>query len=156
MLGGKKWGIFRIMLIGEYTHILDSKKRLALPAKFRKEIGDKVVITHGLDNCLTVYPMKKWSSVAEKLSLMSMGKSDSRGFNRFILAGAVESDVDQAGRILIPDFLKDFAKLKSKVIVAGIHDRVEIWSEPIWKLYKSRMVGQASTLAEKLGDVGAI
>lgn len=150
------WGIFKSMLIGEYTHILDSKKRLALPAKFRKEIGDKVVITHGLDNCLTVYPLKKWAEVADKLSIMSMGKSDSRSFNRFILAGAVESDVDQAGRVLIPDFLKDFAKLKTKVVVAGIHDRVEIWSEPVWKLYKSRMEKQASKLAEKLGEVGAI
>lgn len=156
MLGGSKWDILIIMLIGEYTHTLDPKKRLALPAKFRKEIGKEVVITHGLDNCLTVYPIKKWKEVAQKLSSLSMGQSGSRGFNRFILAGAVESDVDKSGRILIPDFLKNFAKLNSKVVIAGIHDRIEIWNESLWKKYKTKVEKDAENLAEKLGELGAI
>lgn len=156
MLGGSKWDIILYMLIGEYTHTLDPKKRLALPAKFRKEIGKEVVITHGLDNCLTVYPIRKWKEVAEKLSSLSMGQSGSRGFNRFILAGAVLSDVDKSGRILIPDFLKDFAQLKSKVVITGIHDRIEIWSDKLWKVYKSKVEKDAEKLAEKLGELGAI
>src|SRR3989338_712798 len=121
------------MLIGEYTHVLDEKKRVSLPAKFRKELGRKIVITHGLDNCLFVYPMKSWQRVSEKLATLSMGKAQTRGFNRFMLAGAVEVDVDSIGRILIPDFLKDFARLGEKVVIAGVHDRVEIWDETRWK-----------------------
>lgn len=144
------------MLIGEYIHTLDPKKRLSLPAKFRKEIGKKVVVTRGLDNCLFVYPLKQWEKVTHKLSELPMGAADSRGFNRFMLAGAVETDVDSLGRILIPDFLKDFAGLSNKVAVIGVHDRVEIWNEEGWSAYKGRVEKQADVLAEKLGEVGAL
>src|SRR3989338_8608768 len=131
------------MLIGEYTHTIDDKKRVALPAKFRKEIGKKVVITHGLDNCLFVYSVKQWEAVSEKFSSLSIGQADTRGFNRFMLAGAVETDVDAIGRILIPDFLKEFASLKTHVVVAGIHNRLEIWDEKRWKEYKGKIEKQA-------------
>ena len=142
------------MLIGEYTHIIDEKKRVSLPTKFRKEIGSKVVVTHGLDNCLFLFPMPQWEKISEKLAQMGMGNADSRGFNRFMLAGAVEVEVDSAGRILIPDFLKDFAGLRSKVIVTGVHDRVELWNDRSWAEYKKRIEKQADQLAEKLGQVG--
>lgn len=144
------------MLIGEFRHSIDAKKRVALPAKFRKEIGKKVVVTHGLDNCLFVYPVKQWQEVSEKLASLSIGQSDMRGFNRFMLAGAVETDVDSMGRILIPDFLKEFAGLKSKVVIAGIHNRLEIWDEKRWKEYTAKIEKQADVLAEKLGEIGMI
>ena len=144
------------MLIGEYSHTLDPKKRIALPSRFREVLGKKLVITHGLDHCLFVYTEKAWSRLAEKLSQLPIGQADSRGFNRFMLAGAVEIDVDSIGRILIPDFLKQFAGLKQKVIFAGVHDRVEIWDERTWQTYKRRIETQADKLAEKLGEVGAI
>jgi len=76
------------MLIGEYTHTIDDKKRVSIPAKFRKELGKQIVITHGLDNCLWIYPTKRWQEVAEKLSRLSLGQADTRSFNRFMLAGA--------------------------------------------------------------------
>lgn len=144
------------MLIGEFRHTIDAKKRVALPAKFRKEIGKKVVITHGLDNCLFIYPLKQWEQVSEKLAGLSIGQADTRGFNRFMLAGAVETDVDSMGRILIPDFLKEFASLKTKVVVAGIHNRLEIWDEKRWKDYTAKIEKQADILAEKLGEVGML
>lgn len=144
------------MLIGEHSHTLDPKRRLSLPSKFRKELGRKVVLTHGLDNCLFLYPLKEWNRVASKLGDLSIGQADTRGFNRFMLAGAVETDVDQIGRILIPDFLKEFAGLSTKVIVAGVHSRVEIWDETKWNDYKNRIRSQADSLAQKLGEVGAI
>jgi len=144
------------MLIGEYIHTLDPKKRLSLPAKFRKEVGKKVVVTHGLDNCLSIYPLKEWQALSQKLGELPMGQADTRGFGRFLLGGAVETDVDTSGRILIPDFLKSFAKLKTKVAVIGMHDRIEIWDERSWRGYKERVEKQADTLAEKLGDIGAI
>ena len=144
------------MLIGEYIHTLDVKKRIALPAKFRKELGKKVVVTHGLGNCLFVYPLKTWQKVTEKLALLPMGQADTRGFGRFMLAGAVESDIDSIGRILVPDFLKDFAGLDSHVAVIGVHDRVELWNEKVWSTYKGRIEKQADALAEKLGEIGVL
>lgn len=144
------------MLIGEYTHTLDPKKRLSLPARFRKEMGKKVVVTRGLDACLFVYPLKEWERIASKIAELPLGQSDSRGFNRFLLSGAIESDVDSAGRILIPDFLKIFAALKEKVIVTGMHTRVEIWDEKTWSAYKERIEKSADALAEKLGDIGVL
>lgn len=144
------------MLIGEYIHTLDPKKRIALPAKFRKELGKKVVITHGLDNCLFVYPLRTWQKVTEKIATLPMGQADTRGFGRFMLAGAVESDIDSIGRVLVPDFLKDFAKLEVRVAVIGVHDRVEIWNESVWNEYKGKIEKQADALAEKLGEVGVL
>ncbi len=144
------------MLIGEYTHTLDEKKRLSLPSKFRKEIGRKVVVTHGLDTCLFIYSLAEWKKFSEKLASLSMGQADTRAFNRFLLGGAVETEVDGSGRILIPDFLKNFAKLRSRVIVAGIHNRIEIWDETTWQEYKSGVEKKADALAEKLGEIGMI
>ncbi len=144
------------MLIGEYKHSIDSKKRLSLPARFRKEVGKEVVITHGLDNCLFVYPVKEWSKVTEKLSTLSMGQADTRGFNRFMLAGAMLSDIDSIGRILVPDYLKEFAELKEKVVVIGVHTHIEIWDEDKWTKYKGQIEKQADALAQKLGEIGVI
>ncbi len=142
------------MLIGEYRHTIDAKKRVAVPANFRKELGKKIVMTRGLDNCLFVYPLASWQKVSEQLKGLSMGQADARGFNRFMLAGATPTDIDGMGRILIPDYLKDFADLKTKVVIAGINDRVEIWDEKRWKDYTERIEKQADALAEKLGEVG--
>lgn len=144
------------MLIGEYTHTLDEKKRLSLPSKFRKELGKKVVVTHGLDNCLFLYPMKEWEKISEKLGSLSMGQADTRGFNRIMLAGAVEVEVDSIGRILVPEFLREYATLSSKAVFAGVHSRVEIWDEGKWKDYKAKVLKEADQLAEKLGEIGVI
>jgi len=144
------------MLIGEFIHTLDPKKRLALPSKFRSELGKKVVITQGLDNCLFIYPLKEWQKVNEKIVALPMGQSDARGFGRFMFAGAVETNVDGIGRILIPDFLKEFAGLTAQVAIVGISTRIELWDEGIWKEYKARIQKQADKLAEKLGEIGAI
>lgn len=144
------------MLIGEYTHSLDTKKRLSLPSRWRGELGKSLIVTRGLDNCLFVYTLSAWQTLTEKVGGLPLGQADSRGFNRFFLSGAVEVEVDKAGRILVPDFLKDFAKLKSKVVLAGLHDRVEIWDEKKWNDYKKKIEEKADSLAEKLGSVGAL
>ncbi len=119
-------------------------------------MGNTLVITRGLDNCLFVYPLKEWQRISEKISQLPLGQADTRGFNRFFLSGAVEAEVDSVGRILVPDFLKDFAKLDQKVVLAGIHDRVEIWDEKQWDEYKRRIELEADRLAEKLGEVGVL
>lgn len=144
------------MLIGEYKHTLDIKKRLSLPSKWRKELGATLIVTRGLDNCLFVYPQKEWQKITEKIGQLPLGQADTRSFNRFFLSGAVEVEVDSVGRILVPDFLKDFAHLETKLVLAGIYDRVEIWAENKWEEYKSRIEGQADQLAEKLGEIGVL
>ena len=144
------------MLIGEYLHTLDGKKRISLPSKFRKEVGRKVVVTRGLDACLFMFPQKAWEKIAEKVSNLPVGQADTRGMSRFLLAGAVETEVDSAGRILIPDFLKEFAGLKSRVILAGVSDRVEIWNDKTWEEYKRRIEKGADQMAQTLGDLGIL
>jgi len=141
------------MLIGEYTHTLDSKKRLSLPAKFRKEIGDRLVMTRGLDQCLFLFPLGTWKDIAGKLEKLPFGESTARGMSRFLLAGAVEVDVDSAGRILIPDFLKEFATLEEAVVLAGVSDRVEIWNAKTWEEYKRQIEKGADEMAERLGNL---
>jgi len=148
--------LVKIMLIGEYLHTLDSKKRISLPSKFRKEVGRKVVITRGLDACLFMFSTKAWERIAEKVSNLPVGQADTRGMSRFLLAGACETDVDQAGRILIPEYLKDFAELKSRVVLAGVSDRVEIWNEKTWEEYKRRIEKGADQMAQTLGDLGIL
>ncbi len=144
------------MLIGEYTHTLDDKNRLSLPSKFRQEMGKKVIVTPGLDGCLFVFTLKQWKEISSKLSNSSMLQSDARSFNRFMFGGAEEADVDSIGRILLPEFLKKRAKLKEKVVIIGVEDRVEIWNEEEWLDYKRTIERKADTLAEKLGSVGVL
>ena len=144
----------KIMFIGEYTHTVDEKKRISLPAKFKKELGTKVVVTRGLDNCLFLFPHKTWLEISAELSNLDVKQADARGFSRFMFSGAVEIDMDSMGRILIPDFLREFGDLKSPVVFAGVHNRIEIWNEKRWGSYKKRIESQADMMAEKLGSVG--
>lgn len=144
------------MLIGEYKHTLDPKKRLSLPSKWRKELGTSLVVTRGLDNCLFVYPLIEWQKITEKIGQLPLGQADTRSFNRFFLSGAVEVEVDSVGRILVPDFLKDFATLSTNVVLAGIHNRIEIWDEEKWTEYKRKIEIEADSLAEKLGEIGVL
>ena len=152
------------MFIGEFTHTLDEKKRLSLPSKFRKDLGKNVIITHGLDSCLFMFTLSEWSNIAAQLGSMSMLNPDTRAFNRIMLAGAVEVEVDSAGRILMPDFLKEYMgldasadkKASQKLVFTGVHTRVEIWEEKKWKVYKERILKQADSLAAKLGEIGVL
>ena len=144
------------MLVGEYQHSLDDKNRVSLPAKFRAELGKRVVVTKGLDGCLFVYSESEWLKFAEKLSDMPMGQSDTRAFNRFMLGSAGEVDVDSSGRILIPSHLTEFAALSNQIVLAGVMTRVELWNTESWKTYTNSIEHKADTLAEKLGDIGMI
>ncbi|MEX0877730.1 MAG: division/cell wall cluster transcriptional repressor MraZ [Candidatus Spechtbacterales bacterium] len=142
------------MLLGEFTHNIDTKKRLAIPAKFRKEVGRSVVITRGLDNCLFIFTKPEWKKLADKIGSLPLGQSDARGFARLMLAGAMEVSVDNLGRILIPDYLKSYASLKKQVVVTGVYNRIEVWDEKLWNMYKSKSEKNAGDIAERLGDLG--
>lgn len=159
---GAKWGgsakplTITDMLIGKYTHDLDPKKRLTLPSKWRTDLGKKVVVTSGLDNSLFIFGVKEWEVVAGKLSQSGFGNQDTRSFNRFILGNAFETDVDAAGRIVIPDTLKKFARLEGKVVLAGMYSRIEVWDETSWENNIAKVNGEADALASRLNDLGIL
>lgn len=142
------------MFIGEYTHSLDNKGRVALPAKFRPKLGDGAIIARGLDHCLFVFTKESWEKLTAKIAGMSFMKSDSRAFARLMLAGASEVEFDNQGRILIPEYLRTYASLKKSAIFAGLYDRIEIWDEASWKSYKSKTEASSDDIAEKLGELG--
>jgi transcriptional regulator MraZ len=124
------------MFIGEYNHAIDEKGRLAVPAKFRIDFKNGAVVTKGLDNCLFLFTKKSWNELAEKLSKLPISQSKSRAFARLMLAGAMDVRLDKQGRIILPDYLRKYAVLKKKSIVAGVFNRLEIWDEKNWDIYK--------------------
>ncbi|HEY4522064.1 MAG TPA: division/cell wall cluster transcriptional repressor MraZ [Candidatus Paceibacterota bacterium] len=144
------------LLIGEYEHTLDEKKRVSLPKQFRASLGRRVVMTRGLDNCLVIYSPKAWEKMAEKLQSLSIVNADTRGFSRFLLSGAAEVEVDGVGRILVPDHQKEYAGLKKRIIFAGVSDRVEVWDADRWSTYKNHIDKDAERMAKKLGEIGAL
>lgn len=142
------------MFIGEYNYSIDDKKRLAIPAKFRHALGKKAVITRGLDNCLVIYPLEEWQKLAKKLENLPSAESDARAFARIMLAGAVDCELDKLGRILIPDYLKDYAFLKKNVAINGLSNRIEVWEEARWKEYKEKTEKQIGDMAQRLKELG--
>jgi MraZ protein len=142
------------MFIGEYSHSIDAKKRLALPSKFRSELGGKVVVTRGLDECLFIYPMKVWEGLAEKLGSLPVGEAGTRSFIRLMLSGATDVDTDSQGRVLLPEYLKDYAGLDKEVTVAGVFNRLEVWDTKKWSAYKSDAEKNSGEIAERLGKLG--
>ncbi len=140
------------MFIGEYTHTLDPKNRISLPSKFRKDLGKSIIITRGLDNCLFVYSRKAWEHEAKERAKFAAGNSAGRALARHFLSGAMEADVDSAGRILVPDHLRSFAGLKNKAVVAGVAERIELWNETAWKKYIATTERNADQYAEALGN----
>jgi len=147
------------MLIGEYIHTIDAKNRVSMPVKFRKELGKKIIITPGLDQCLFVFTIAEWKKVSKRLSDtdndLSFLKSDKRSFNRFMFGQAAQVEVDSIGRILLPDFLKESIGLKGKAAIIGVEDRVEIWNDKTWSKYKEVIEQKADQLAEKLGNTNS-
>jgi len=140
--------------IGEYTYSIDEKKRLAIPPKFRQMLGKKAVITRGLDQCLFLYPAKEWGDLAKKLSQLPLSQSDARGFARLMLTGAMEVNLDNLGRILVPDYLKIYGSLKKKVVIAGVYNRIEVWDEKKWSEYKKKTEKEVGDIAERLKELG--
>ncbi|MBI3290790.1 division/cell wall cluster transcriptional repressor MraZ [Candidatus Falkowbacteria bacterium] len=142
------------MFIGEYQHNIDSKGRLAVPVKFRKQLSRGAVVTKGLDDCLFLVPKEEWQKFAVKLAALSIAKSGSRAVGRLMLAGAMDVEIDRQGRMLIPDYLRDYARFKKRVIIAGLYNRLEIWDESAWNKYKKGTESKSSDIAEALGELG--
>jgi len=142
------------MFIGEYSHTIDDKGRVAIPAKFRDDLAKGAVVTRGLDSSLFLFPLEEWDKLAQKLAGLPLGQSNSRAFARLMLAGAMDVDLDKQGRIVLPEYLRKYAKVGKKVVLAGLFNRLEIWDAKTWEEYKTKTEGDASDIAEKLGELG--
>lgn len=142
------------MLIGQYQHTIDNKKRLALPVKFRGELGNKVIITQGIERCVVVYTQKEWEVLSQKLGNLPISQVEARSFARIILTGAMEVELDKLGRILISDYLKGYADLKKNVVVCGLQNRLEIWDAEVWQLYQKEAEKGVEEIVSKLGPLG--
>ena len=142
------------MFIGEYTLSIDEKGRLSVPVKFRSDLKGKAIVTRGLDNSLFLYAPNEWTKLAEKLSALPISKANTRAFARLMLSGAMDCEMDGAGRIVLPEYLREFAKISKKVVITGMYNRMEIWSEESWKRYKKNTEKDSTKIAEQLGEIG--
>lgn len=144
----------RSLFIGEYRHSLDVKGRIIVPSKFRDGLGDKFVLTKGLDGCLFAYSKEEWANFEEKIKTLPLTNKDARAFIRFFFAGAVECEIDKQGRTLIPPMLREHAGLNKDLVIIGVSSRVEIWSQEKWDNYSEAEDLDADELAEKMALLG--
>lgn len=142
------------MFIGEFNATIDDKGRIAIPAKFRSSLKSQVVVTRGLDNSLFLYTIEEWKKLAEKLASLPISTANTRAFSRLMLAGAMDCDIDKQGRITLPAYLKEFARIQKKLIFAGLYNRIEVWSEDSWQKYKKQTEKNSNDIAEQLGTLG--
>ena len=142
------------MFIGEYEHSVDAKGRVIMPAKLREDIGEKFIVTKGLDGCLFAYSSEEWHNFEEKLKTLPLTNKNARDFVRFFLSGAVECEIDKQGRFLIPSNLRTYATLEKEIIIIGVGTRIEIWNREEWKKYSSDENISADEIAENMTMLG--
>ena len=142
------------MLLGEYEHSIDTKGRIAMPAKLREGLGGKFIITKGLDGCLFVYALDEWQRVEQKLASLPMSRKTARDFTRFLFGGACEGECDKQGRVLLPASLRRYAGLEREAVIVGVGSRAEIWDAAKWQQYNEESAEDVNELAEQLADLG--
>ncbi len=142
------------MFLGEYTHAIDDKGRVAIPAKFRAGLSSGAVVTRGIDTCLSIYSKGEWEKLAEKIANLPLAQANSRAFARHMLAGAMDVELDRQGRIILPEYLRAYAAVKKNVVVTGLYNRIELWDEARWRTYKTETEKESDNIAEQLGSLG--
>ncbi len=142
------------MFIGEYKHTIDEKGRLAVPVKFRPQLAEKAIITRGLDKCLFVFTATEWDVLAKKIMALPLVQANSRAFARLMLAGAMDVELDTQGRMLVPDYLREYASLAKTAAIVGVYNRLEVWDEKAWVAYKKKTEKDSDEIAERLTELG--
>jgi MraZ protein len=141
------------MLLGEYEHTIDDKNRLTLPAKFRHAFADGIVVTRGMDGCLYAYTRTEWGKLVDhRLGTLDPLSQEARRMQRFFFSGAAEAELDKQGRLMLPGALLEHAKLGRDVVVAGVHDHLEIWDRAAWRKELAEVEGSAEHVAERLAQ----
>lgn len=141
------------MFLGRFAHNLDAKGRLAIPARFRAALEDGVVLTRGIDRCVTAYPMPVWNELAEKISALSMTDPNARQFRRMMFAGAANLELDGQGRIVLPAALREFAEIEREVVVVGVNSSFEIWSPDRWREMEAVVDDDGEVIASHLAGL---
>ena len=149
----KSGGGEKPLLIGEFEHSLDTKGRLTMPVKLREDVGDKFILSKGLDGCLFGFSQKDWDTFEEKLKGLPLVNKNARDFVRFFLSGAIEVEIDKQGRFLIPSNLREYACLEKEAVVTGVGTRLEIWNKDKWKVYNSEENLSADEIAENMANL---
>lgn len=142
------------MFIGEYSHSIDEKGRLSIPVKFRGRLSEGVVVTRGLDGCLFLYAHAEWEQIAQRLAALPISQKKSRAFTRLMLAGAWDAELDSQGRVMLPEYLRTYAKLAKHATIAGLYNRIEIWDEDAWHEYRTVTENASEEIAESMGELG--
>ena len=142
------------MFIGEYRHNIDEKGRLQVPVKWRSKLADGAVITKGFDGSLKFYPAGLWSSIAAKLAQLPQSQPEARAYVRQTLAGAVDVEIDKLGRVVLPAYLRQFASIKKQVVLAGLHDHLELWDAERWEEYVNRIDQDSPQFSATLKEIG--
>jgi MraZ protein len=139
------------MLLGQYEHTIDDKNRLTLPARFRDRFTGGIVVTRGIDGCLTAYPRDDWQQHAEtRLASLDPLSQESRRMQRYFFSAAQDAELDKQGRLMLPAPLLEHAKLGREVVVAGVYDHLEIWDRAAWRAELAEVEGSAEHVAERL------
>ncbi len=141
------------MFLGEFVYTIDEKGRLAVPAKFRADLTDGLVVTRGIDRCLAIYPMKQWRRLAKQVSDLPMTDRRARAFSRLVFANASDATPDKQGRVLIPPRLREYAGLDGEVVVTGLNTYIEVWNPDSWGEERERVEGDDANV-EKWAILG--
>jgi len=142
------------MFLGEFSHSVDDKGRLTLPAKFRPELGQGVVVTRGVDKCLFIFTTEEFQRLAERIGELPMTQAEGREFSRHFFSGALDVEVDKQGRILIPQNLRDYAGLDGEVVVTGVNKRIEVWDVNAWQKVRSDFESNATGNVDHWAKLG--
>ena len=140
------------MFYGEYEHTIDDKNRLTLPVRFRDALAEGVVLARGIEKSIDVYPRESWDANVERIAELDSLTREAREMKRFVFAGAAVTDLDKQGRVLVPPHLATHAGLSKEVVLAGVHDHIEIWDRSEWTTHLNAIEGSAGDVAERLAD----
>jgi MraZ protein len=142
------------VFLGEFEHTIDDKGRVAIPARFREEISEGLVLTRGFERCLQAFPRPVWQSLAQRISALSLGNEEARNLRRLLFSGAAEVESDRQGRILIPQNLREYASLSEHVVIAGLNTHFELWGRERWEQVLTSLDSNAGAIAEHLAALG--
>ncbi|RRR75386.1 MAG: division/cell wall cluster transcriptional repressor MraZ [Candidatus Viridilinea halotolerans] len=142
------------MLLGEFEHSIDDKGRVAIPARFREQLGEGFILTKGFEPCLQAFPKPLWAELAAKIDRLPLGNPQARNMRRLLFAPAAEVEIDRQGRILVPQALREYADLTEEVLITGMHTYFELWSGQRWRVLQAELNGSGASIAEQMADLG--
>lgn len=141
------------MFLGSHEHTIDNKGRLTMPSKWRAELSSQVVVTRGLDGCLSIFPYAKFEEIAKQIDTQGIMLAETRLWARYMSGAADAIEVDGQGRVLIPQKLREYANLNGNVVVVGLVSRIEVWNPDKFKAISEQVESDAVAVSQKMGEM---